>query len=204
MSFLDFLREFPFVDDIIDTIEAVEVCLDGFCPEGIASDVVASESDNIANEVSSVIPFDYGAFRDQMYWTEVDDTGQSTREWLLEKSSLVPVEKDSSGQILSGQWCDPHTGFISSDPEDFDIDHRMPFSKIMESYPEIYELPRDEQLAIYNDPDNLQILHDDHNMEKGAQSGEAHAMEITDEEFRERFLADYLSYKEVLRKRFSH
>ena len=204
MSFWDFFRELPIVDDIIDAIEAVYVYSEGVCPDEIAGDVVAFESGDIDNGISSIVPFDYDAFRDKMYWTEVGDTGQSTREWLLEQSSLVPVEKDFSGQILSGQWRDPHTGFISSDPEDFDIDHRMAFSKIMESYPEIYELPHYEQLAIYNDLDNLQVIHDDHNMEKGAQSGEAHAMEIADEKFRKQFLADYLSYKESLRKRFSH
>ena len=57
---------------------------------------------------------------------------------------------------------------MSFDAEDFDIDHRMPFSKIMESYPEIYKLLGDEQLAIYNDPNNLQVIYDDHNMKKGA------------------------------------
>ena len=76
----------------------------------------------------------------------------------------------------------------------------MPFHEVMESYPEISNLPQEEQLAIYNDLD-LQVIHDDHNIGKGAQSGEVHASKITDKEFREQFLA-YQAYKKSLTKVF--
>ena len=196
MGFWDIFREIPFVDDVIDFWETANAAGE------LMDEVSSGGSEELVGELSSSVP-DYSAFRDEMYWVEVGDTGQNTREWLLEQSSLVPVERDSSGSILSGKWIDPHTGFTSSDPSDFDIDHRMPFSEIVESYPEIHDLPQEEQLAIYNDLDNLQVIHDDHNIKKGAQSGEEHAGYIDDEEFRGRFLEDYRNYKEALKRRFS-
>ena len=203
MSFWDFLRELPLVDDLIDLGEAVTILLSGSDSSELASEAVLQDSAEVASEISSGVTLDYNAFRDEMYWTDVVATGQNTREWLLEKSSLIPVEKDSFGKVLSGQWIDPHTDFTSSDPADFDIDHRMPFREVMESYPEIYDLPREEQLTIYSDLDNLQVIHDDHNIDKGAQSGEVHASKITNKEFREQFLADYQAYKKSLEQKFS-
>ena len=191
------------VDDLVDLGEAVATLLSGSDSNELASESVFQDSSESGGDISSTVLLDYNAFRDEMYWTEIGNTGQDTREWLLGKFSLVPVEKDSFGKVLSGQWLDPHTGFTSSDPADFDIDHRMPFHEVMESYPEIYNLPREEQLAIYNDLDNLQVIHDDHNIGKGAQSGEVLASKITDKEFREQFLTDYQAYKKSLGQRFS-
>ena len=202
MGLLDFLHELPVVDDLVDLWEAGTILLSDSDAVELTGEAAPPESGEPDGELSSSV-LDYSAFRDEMYWTEVGDTGQNTREWLLERSSLSPVEKDSSGEILSGKWIDSHTGFTSSDPADFDIDHRMPFHEVVESYPEIHDLSREEQLAIYNDLHNLQVIHDDHNMEKGAQSGEVHADYIKDEEFRERFLEDYRNYKEALERRFS-
>lgn len=204
MSFWDFLREIPFVDDIVDAGEAIAIYFSGSSSSEISGEAILRVSGDLDAAVSPEVLPDYGSFRDSMYWTEVGDTGQTTREWLLEQSSSVPVEKDSSGRIISGQWSDPHTGFMSFNPEDFDIDHRMPFHEVMSSYPEIYSLPHEEQLTIYNDLNNLQVIHDDHNIDKGAQSGDVHAEEIVDDKFRKQFLTDYHSYKESLGKRFSN
>lgn len=202
MGLWDFLRELPVIDDLVDLWEAGGALLDDSDTGEVKDEDPSPKSRQLDGGLSSSA-LDYTAFREEMYWTEVGDTGQNTREWLLEQYSQVPVEKDSSGKILSGRWLDPHTGFTSSYPADFDIDHRMPFAEIVESYPEIYDLPREEQLAIYNDLDNLQVIHDDHNIEKGAQSGEVHASYINDEEFRDRFLENYRNYKEALERKFS-
>lgn len=202
MGFCDVFRELPVIDDLVDFWEARTLLSSGSDIVELGGEAAPTESGGSDGELSPSV-LDYDAFRGEMYWTEVGDTGQNTREWLLEQSSLSPVEKDSSGKILSGKWIDPHTGFTSSDPADFDIDHRMPFSEVVKSYPEIHDLSPEGQLAIYNDLDNLQVIHDDHNMEKGAQSGEEHAGYIRDEEFRGRFLEDYRNYKEALERRFS-
>lgn len=202
MGLGDFLRELPVIDDLVDLWEASSVLLDDPSVGDIADEAPSPESRQLDDGLSSSAS-DYAAFRKEMYWTEVGDTGQNTREWLLERYSQVPVEKDPSGKILNGKWVDPHTGFTSSDPADFDIDHRMPFSKIVESYPGIHDLPREEQLAIYNDLDNLQVLHGDHNVEKGAQSGEVHVDYINDKEFRDSFMEDHKNYKKALKRKFS-
>ncbi|MYE60591.1 MAG: hypothetical protein F4235_00550, partial [Candidatus Dadabacteria bacterium] len=128
MGLWDFLRELPVIDDLVDLWEAGSVLLDDSDTGEVADETTPPKSGQLDNGLSSSA-LDYTAFREEMYWTEVGDTGQSTRDWLLEQHSQVPVEKDSSGKILSGNWVDPHTGFTSSDPADFDIDHRMPFNK---------------------------------------------------------------------------
>ena len=53
----------------------------------------------------------------------------TTRERLLAERSLEPVVRDESGRTIPALWRDAHTGFESSDPSDFDIDHRVPFQR---------------------------------------------------------------------------
>lgn len=175
MAIWDWLRELPIVDDVADTLDI----LAEFLPEGSVSTVPAS---------------DYGELRDTMYWT-IGNDGVDTRQRLLVDSSLEPVLHDEDGRVARGLWRDPHTGFESRDPSDFDVDHRVPFREIVNQLPQLYELPREEQLEIYNDAENLQVVHDQHNFEKGDATPEQHARTFADPEARREFLrkcADYL------------
>ena len=131
MTILNWLRELPIIDDVADTIDIFAE----FFPE---------------EDASSIIVGDYAELRDNMFWT-VGEDGLDTRERMLTDFALEPVVSDERGKILKGLWRDPLTGFESSDPSDFDIDHRIPFRVIADRFPDLYELPRDEQLAIYND-----------------------------------------------------
>ncbi len=179
MALAELLRELPLFDDLADFADLAEVIGEWFVPGPTTSD--------------------YEALRGEMYWTDVGDTGQSTREHLLEKFSLEPVTRNEAGQVISGFWCDPHTNFTSANPEDWDIDHRVPFSKVVELFPNIYDLPREEQLTIYNDVENLQVSHDLHNAAKGAQSPADHAATFGDEAARREFLDQCRNYIEKLK-----
>ncbi len=141
--------------------------------------------------------------REKMDWTIVENTDLDTRNYLLEQTSEKTVKWDDlKKEVSSGYWTYLH-GFSSSDPDDFHIDHRVPFSWIVEEYPEFRNLPEEEQLAIFNDQDNLQVLRDDHNREKGTESLEEYAPKICSETERNKFLTAGLEYQEKLKDFFS-
>lgn len=181
MAFLDWIRELPFVDDVVDVAELLGETLSDGIPIG---------------EVSGA----YEELREDMYWTEGED-GIGTRDLVLAESSLEPVVQDDTGRVKSGLWIDPHTGFESTDPADFHIDHRVPFKTVVGEFSGIYDLPREEQLAIYNDPNNLQVISAAHNLEKGAESPSEHASTFTDPEAGAHFLKQCNDYIDGLRTR---
>ncbi len=202
MSAWDWLREALGVDDLVDAGELVQIFnewRDAATTDAATTDAATTD----AATTGAATTIDYQTLRDAMEWTEFGDTGQSTREYLLEKSSLEGVTKDKDGQIIRGFWQDQHTGFKSANPQDFDIDHRVPFSNIVETFPEIYDLPKEAQLEIYNDPDNLQVSHDQHNAAKGAEMPADHAATIGDATTRDDFLTLSKNYIEKLTGRFT-
>ena len=182
MAIADWLREMPFVDDVVELAEIVAELIPIAATEGVDAG-------------------DYSELRDGMYWT-VGEDGMTTRERLLAERSIEPVVRDESGRTISGLWRDAHTGFESRDPSDFDIDHRVPFKEIVDQFPQVYGLTKEEQLAIYSDPDNLQVTHDEHNREKGDATPAEHAREFVDAMGRGDFLRVCGDYLLGLRKRF--
>ena len=166
MSFREYLAALPIVGDFFDAAELVEGCV----------------------ELATASTDGYAALRDSMMWTEVAD-GVDTRAAMLTAASEAPVEYGTEGEIVAGQWTDPFTGFTSSNPADFDIDHRVPFKAIADSVPGFGDLPHDEQLAYFNDRDNLQVLHDEHNASKGDALPSEYAERIGDTRLRGDFTA---------------
>ncbi|MBL6783901.1 MAG: hypothetical protein ISQ24_02490 [PS1 clade bacterium] len=155
-----------------------------------------------AEIAESVIFSSYSELRDAMVWTEVGNTGLDTRDYMLAEQSLVPVVWNEAGtEVVSGKWEDIN-GFVSTDPEDFDIDHRVSFSEIVRQNPSFYDLSLAEQLEIYNDRENLQILHDVENREKSDMAAADYAQRILNPEGRAEFIADARNYWEGLTGRF--
>ena len=183
MAIWEWLRELPVIDDVADAFDVFAE----FLPE--AGFVAVSVGD-------------YSELRESMYWT-IGEDGVDTRQQLLIDSSLEPVSYGENGNVASGFWRDPHTGFESNDPSDFDIDHRVPFREIAEQYPQVYGLPKDEQLVIYNDIENLQVVHDVHNLEKGDDLPARHALEFADVDARREFLRKCADYVGRLQERFA-
>ena len=181
MAIWDWLKEIPIIDDLADALDMFTE----FLPE----------ADSVAVPVG-----DYAELRESMYWT-IGENGVDTRQQLLIDFSLEQVSLGDNGHVAVGLWRDPHTGFESNDPSDFDIDHRVPFREIADQFPQLYELPKDEQLAIYNDVENLCVVHDVHNLEKGDDLPAKHALEITDVDARREFLRKCADYLGLLRER---
>lgn len=183
MAIWEWLRELPIIDDVADVYDVFAE----FLPEAVSGELPAG---------------DYGELRESMFWT-IGEDGIDTRQQLLTDTSLEPVSYGENGRIASGLWRDPHTGFESRDPSDFDIDHRVPFREIADQFPQLYELPREEQLAIFNDAENLQVVHDEYNLEKGDDAPKLHAQEFEDADVRREFLRKCADYVGRLTERFS-
>ena len=83
------------------------------------------------------------------------------------------------------------------------MDHRVPFAEIVDQFPQVYSLPKEEQLEIHSDPGNLQVTHDVHNREKGTATPAEHAWEFADAKARGELLGECGDYVLGLRKRFA-
>ena len=61
------------------------------------------------------------------YWIDADKDCQSTRQEVLIRDSLIPVQLDSKGcKVLSGLWEDPYSGARYSLPNELDVEHIIP------------------------------------------------------------------------------
>ena len=147
MGIADWLREMPFVDDVVELAEIVAELIPIAATEGIDAG-------------------DYSELRDGMYWT-VGEDGMTTRERLLTERSLEPVARDESGQIISGFGGMPTLGSNPGDPIGFRHRSSGAIQRNRGPVSQVYGLTKEEQLAIYSDPDNLQVTHDEHNRAKG-------------------------------------
>lgn len=58
------------------------------------------------------------------HWTDADKDCQDTRQEVLIAESVVPVTLDTRGcRVLAGEWHDPYTGEVFTDPKALDVDH---------------------------------------------------------------------------------
>lgn len=172
MSWQDWLSELPVVGDVVDVLELLGL--------------------------TTATTLDYESIRDAMYWTTDGATGLDTRNAMLASASICPVTFDDNGDVVEGLWTDPVTGYTSTNPADFDVDHRVPFSHVAAKHPGFGDMSDGERLAVFNDKDNLEVLHDAHNTSKGDALPDEYASRIADEEERLRFLESARSYAEKI------
>ena len=61
-------------------------------------------------------------------WIDADGDCQNTRHEVLTEESLIPVTFKTSRQcfVKSGQWLDPYTGRVFTNPSLLDVDHVVP------------------------------------------------------------------------------
>ncbi len=57
------------------------------------------------------------------HWIDADKDRQDTRQEVLIAESIVPVTFDARGRVVSGEWHDPYTGRVFTDPRQLQIDH---------------------------------------------------------------------------------
>ena len=104
-------------------------------------------------------------------WIDADGDCQNTRHEVLIEESLIPVTFKTSRQcfVTSGQWHDPYTGRVFTDPSLLDVDHVVPLKEAFDSGAK--EWSRDKMVRYFNDlehKDHLIAVDRSANRSKGA------------------------------------
>jgi hypothetical protein len=83
----------------------------------------------LAPQASSVptVPYDRALYK---HWIDADRDCQDARQEVLIAESVVPVTLDPRGcRVLRGEWHDPYTGSVFTDPAKLDVDHMVPLAE---------------------------------------------------------------------------
>lgn len=91
-------------------------------------------------------------------WIDVDGDCQDTRQEVLIEESLISVTFKTSRQcyVASGQWHDPYTGQVFTDPSRLDVDHVVPLKEAFLSGG--HEWSRAKKIQYANDLENKNHL----------------------------------------------
>ncbi len=108
------------------------------------------------------VAYDRSEYR---HWVDLDDDGQNTREEILIRDSVTPVNYAPSGKVASGLWVCPYTGRITFSPRDLDIDHLVALGEIDAAGGHAWAT--EQKTAFANDPDNLVAVYKGANRSKG-------------------------------------
>jgi hypothetical protein len=90
-------------------------------------------------------------------WSDADGDGCNGREEVLLRQAEGPVQVDPVGcTIIAGDWIDPYTGELLTDPADIQIDHVVPLSEAHRSGG--YRWSDEQKEAFANDLDSPELL----------------------------------------------
>jgi len=111
---------------------------------------------------------EYNREKDYGSWIDQDGDGQNTREEVLERDSLVGVEKNKDGKIIWGIWFCPYSGLFFDNPKSLDIDHFVPLVECDKSGGSKWE--REKKIRYTNylpDRNHLMVTYNKYNRSKG-------------------------------------
>jgi len=103
--------------------------------EGLSRVIAGGEAGTRASETSPKSAQD-AAYERELYggWIDEDGDCQDTRQEVLIQESRRPVELDAKGcRVLRGEWLDPYTGRVFTNPSELDIDHFVPLAEVHRS-----------------------------------------------------------------------
>ena len=94
---------------------------------------------------------------DWPHWNDLNGNCRSTRDEVLIRDSLEPVQLSGDGcHVVRGRWRDPYTGEEYRTPPDLDIDHRVPLDEAHGSGGHSWS--RDRRTAYANDLSDRRTL----------------------------------------------
>ena len=104
-------------------------------------------------------------------WLDADGDCQNTRHEVLIEESRIPVTFKTHRQcvVVFGEWRDPYTGRVFSDPARLDVDHVVPLKEAYVSGAKAWS--RDRKIRYANDltnSDHLIVVENSVNRSKGA------------------------------------
>lgn len=104
---------------------------------------------------------------DWKHWSDLDGDCMNTRHEMLKAQADGPIKLSPDGCYVStGLWNDPFSGKAYTRASDLDVDHVIPLKWAHEHGGANWTADRKEEFA--NDPNNLLVVDDGLNQEKGA------------------------------------
>ena len=104
-------------------------------------------------------------------WIDADRDCQNTRHEVLIEESLIPVTFKTFRKcfVVSGQWLDPYTGRVFTDPSMLDVDHVVPLKEAYLSGAKNWSRQKKRQYANFlKNKDHLIAVYRGANRSKGA------------------------------------
>lgn len=99
------------------------------------------------------------------HWVDEDRDCLNTRQEVLQKDSIKPVEIKNC-RVINGKWYDVYSGKYYTNPTELDIDHIVPLKEAYKSGADKWTPKQREAFA--NDYENLIAVHRTLNRQKGA------------------------------------
>jgi len=108
-------------------------------------------------------------------WIDQDGDCQDTRHEVLIDESLIAPALDARGcRVIAGRWRDEYTGAVYTDPNDVEIDHRVPLANAHRSGGWAWDRARKRDYANdLLDPEHLVTVSAATNRTKGDKGPEA-------------------------------
>ena len=156
------MRALPFVAALL--LAALTACDSGFIPDITPSTPISPTATPPAVDLSLTIaegpgdlpPYDRDDWR---HWTDEDGDCQDTRQEVLIAESSGPLRYRDERQcrVTQGQWLDPYTGSVVTDPGGLDVDHLVPLANAHRSGGWAWSAERKRQYA-NNLGDDLHLI----------------------------------------------
>ena len=91
-------------------------------------------------------------------WIDADGDCQDTRQEVLIEESRIPVTFKTARQcrVIAGEWHDPYTGRVFTNPSLLDVDHVVPLKEAFDSGAKAWS--RQKKIQFANDLDNQDHL----------------------------------------------
>lgn len=127
------------------------------------------------SEVDPAMPLDGSVMEydrsDWRHWIDADKDCQDTRQEVLIEESKIPVTfKDERGcKVASGEWEDPYTGRVFTDPSILDVDHMVALKDAHDSGGYAWDAERKKAFANdLSNPNHLIAVYRSANRSKGS------------------------------------
>ena len=155
------------------------------------------EKSDFEVKVSDEIPSGKYSRKEWKHWIDEDRDCQDTRQEVLIAESVVVVTFADARNctVLSGEWHDPYTGEVFTDPKKLDVDHMVPLAEAWRSGGWKWDAEKKKQFANdLSNPQHLIAVKAGANRQKGDKDPSAWLPPL--ETYRCKYISDWIRIKQ--------